>query len=163
MQIRLSPFIRIAGCAVSLLLFIYSVHNLLVMKQRAAGKVIHCMSAFESQLNKSRLNAKMTLYLYREKGSVQISGDYISPSGVHTPVKYVSSIEYQVVDADYHMRFTGNKISLRNGAVKDEFNHLLPFSVTTRNVDYIYQLWQQTDGSHLIRQNGIPLILCRKV
>lgn len=163
MQFRLSTVIRIAVCAVSLLMFTYSVHYLLEMKNRLEGNVIHCLSAFDSQVNKSRLQAKVTLYMYREKGSVQISGDYISPEGMQTPVKTVSGIAYQVKGEDYHIRFTGNKTSLRGEDIHEALSHLLPFSVTSENVDYIYHFRQLNDGSYLIRQNGIPLLLCKNI
>ncbi|WP_320699773.1 hypothetical protein [Enterobacter bugandensis] len=105
----------------------------------------------------------MALYLYRGKGSVQISGDYISPAGVRTPVKLVSGMAYQATGEDYHVRFTGNKTSLRGEEVPDDFTHLLPFSVTSENVDYVYRFRRQNDGSYLIRQNGIPLLLCKNI
>lgn len=163
MQFRLSPVIRIAGCAVSLLVFIYSVQHLVVLKNKSEGHVIHCQSPFDSQVNNSRLQGKMTLYLYRGKGSLQISGDYISPTGVRTPVKLVSGMAYQATGEDYHVRFTGNKTSFRGDDVPDDFSHLLPFSVTSENVDYVYRFLQQNDGSYLIRQNGIPLLLCKNI
>ncbi|BDO04521.1 hypothetical protein KAM622c_41080 [Klebsiella quasipneumoniae subsp. quasipneumoniae] len=112
MQLRLSPVIRLVGFALSLLAVSYSIYHLLEIKN-SEEKVIHCLSAFESRVNDSRLQAKVTLYLYREKGSVQISGYYSSPAGVQTPVKSVSGIVYQVTGEDYHIRFTGNKTSLR--------------------------------------------------
>lgn len=163
MQLRLSPVIRIAVCVVSILMFTYSVHYLLEMKNRLEGNVIHCMSAFDSQINNSRLQAKVTLYMYHERGSVQISGDYISPEGMQTPIKMVSGIAYQVKGDDYHVRFTGNKTSLRGDDIHEALSHLLPFSVTSENVDFIYQFHQQIEGTYLIRQNGIPLLLCKKI
>lgn len=163
MQLRLSTVIRIAISAVSILIFAYSIYHLLEMKNRLEENVIHCMSAFDSQINNSRLQAKVTLYMYREKGSVQISGDYISPEGMQTPVKTVSGITYQVKGEDYHVRFTGNKTSLRGDDIDEALSHLLPFSVTSENVDFIYLFRQQNDGSYLIRQNGIPLLLCKKI
>lgn len=163
MQLRLSTVIRIAGCAVSLLVLSYSVHHFLGIKKRSEGRVIHCLSAFESRVNKSRLQAKVTLYLYREKGSLQISGDYISPAGVRVPVKLVSGIAYQAAGEDYHVRFTGNKTSYRGDDIHDEFIHLLPLAVTSQNVNYVYHLRQQNNGSYLIRQNGIPLLLCKNI
>lgn len=163
MQLRLPTLIRIAGCAVSLLILFFSVDHLIEIKKRSDGRLIHCMSAFDSKVNKSRLLAKVTLYLYREKGSVQISGDYISPTGVLMPVKSVSGIAYQITGEDYHVRFTVNKTSFRDEDIHEDFKHLLPFAVTSENVDYIYQFRQQTDGSYLIRQNGIPLLLCKNI
>lgn len=163
MQLRLSTIIRIAGCAVSLLIFIYSVHHLLAIKNKAAGSVIHCLSSFDSQVNNSHLHATVTLYLYREKGSVQIVGEYISPAGVQVPVKLVSGLVYQATGEDYHVRFTGNTTSFRGDDMNDDFRHLLPFSVTSENVDYVYQFRQQNDGSYLIQQNGTPLLLCKKI
>lgn len=163
MQLRLSPVIRIAGCAVSMLIFFYSVQRLVALKNKSEGTLIHCLSAFDSQANNSRLQGKVTLYLYRGRGSLQISGDYISPAGVHTPVKLVSGMAYLTTGEDYHVRFTGNKTSFRGDDVPDEFSHLLPFSMTSEKVDYVYRLRQQNDGSYLIRQNGIPLLLCKKI
>lgn len=52
---------------------------------------------------------------------------------------------------------------LSGGNINDKFDHLLPFSVTSENVDYVYQFRQQNDGSYLIIQNGIPLMLCEKI
>lgn len=163
MQVRLSPVIRIAGCAVSMLIFFYSVQRLVALKNQSEGTLIHCLSAFDSQVNNSRLQGKVTLYLYRGRGSLQISGDYISPAGVHTPVKLVSGMAYLTTGEDYHVRFTANKTSFRGDDVPDEFSHLLPFSMTSEKVDYVYRLRQQYDGSYLIRQNGIPLLLCKKI
>ncbi|HHT7392510.1 hypothetical protein [Klebsiella oxytoca] len=163
MQLRLSPVIRLAGCALSLLAVSYSIYHLLEIKKRSEEKVIHCLSAFESRVNNSRLQAKVTLYLYREKGSVQISGHYSSPAGVQTPVKSVSGIVYQVTGEDYHIRFTGNKTSFNGDDISEAFSHLIPFSVTSENVYYVYQFRQQYDGSYLIRQNGIPLLLCKNI
>lgn len=125
MQLRLSPVIRIAGCAVSMLIFFYSVQRLVALKNKSEGTLIHCLSAFDSQVNNSRLQGKVTLYLYRGRGSLQISGDYISPAGVHTPVKLVSGMAYLTTGEDYHVRFTGNKTSFRGDDVPDEFSHLL--------------------------------------
>ena len=65
MQLRLSPVIRIAGCAVSMLIFFYSVQRLVALKNKSEGTLIHCLSAFDSQVNNSRLQGKVTLYLYR--------------------------------------------------------------------------------------------------
>lgn len=163
MQFRLSSVIRIAVCALSLMAFLYSVQHLLAVKNKSEGTVIHCLSAFDSQVNNSRLLGKVTLYLYRGKGSLQISGDYISPAGVLTPFKLVSGMAYQATGEDYHVRFTGNKTSFRGGDIPDELSHLLPFSVTSENVDYVYRFRQQNDGSYLIRQNGIPLLLCKNI
>ncbi|BDO04520.1 hypothetical protein [Klebsiella quasipneumoniae] len=98
MQLRLSPVIRLVGFALSLLAVSYSIYHLLEIKKNSEEKVIHCLSAFESRVNDSRLQAKVTLYLYREKGSVQISGYYSSPAGVQTPVKSVSGIVYPEYD-----------------------------------------------------------------
>ncbi|HHT3529028.1 hypothetical protein ACVGWG_04495 [Enterobacter asburiae] len=163
MQIKLSTFIKIAAFTVSALLLIYSVYAFLGMKKKASGKIIHCTSAFDSQVNKSSLHAVVTLYLYRNKGSVQISGDYISPAGEHTPVKSVAGIIYQNDGQDYHVRFTGNKTSFSGKDLKEEFNLLVPFSFTSKNIDYVYQLQQQTDGSYLVRQYGVPLVMCKKI
>lgn len=163
MQLRLSPVIRLVGFALSLLAVSYSIYHLLEIKKNSEEKVIHCLSAFESRVNDSRLQAKVTLYLYREKGSVQISGHYSSPAGVQTPVKSVSGIVYQVTGEDYHIRFTGNKTSFNGDDISEAFSHLIPFSVTSENVDYVYQFRQQYDGSYLIRQNGIPLLLCKNI
>lgn len=163
MQFRLPTVIRIAACTVSLLAFCYSVVHLLEMKKRSEGRVIHCLTVFDSQVNKNRLRAKMTLYLYRGRGSIQISGDYISPAGDQTPVKLVSGIAYQVTGEDYHVRFTGSKTSFQEEDIHEAFSHLLPFSVTSENVDYVYQLRKQNDGNYLIRQHGIPLLLCKKI
>ncbi|HGX3398370.1 TPA: hypothetical protein ACNH9M_004517 [Enterobacter hormaechei] len=163
MQLRLFTVIRIAGCAGSLLLFIYSVHHFLGINKRSEGRVIHCLSAFERRVNNSRLRAKMTLYLYRGKGSLQISGDYISPAGVRAPVKMVSGIAYQAAGEDYHVRFTGNKTSYRGDDIHDEFTHLLPLTVTSQDVNYVYHLRKQNNVSYLIRQYGIPLLLCKNI
>ncbi len=163
MQFKLSTTIRIVVCAISLLLLTYSIYYMLTMKNRLEGNVIHCMSAFESQINNSRLQAKVTLYMYRGKGSVQISGDYISPEGIQTPVKTVSGIAYQVKGDDYHVRFTGNKTSLRRDDIQEALSHLLPFSLTSEDFDFIYQFHQQNEGTYLIRQNGIPILLCKKI
>lgn len=163
MQFRLSTVIRITVCTLSLLVLCYSVYHLLKLKKSSEGRVIHCMAAFDSQVNKNRLNAKVMLYLYREKGSIQISGDYTSPAGEQTPVKLVSGITYEVTGEDYHVRFTGNKTSFQSKDIHETFSHLLPFSVNTENVDYIYQFREQSDGSYLIRQNGIPLLLCKNI
>lgn len=163
MQFRLPTALRITACTVSLLVFCYSVYHLLELKKRSEGRVIHCMAAFNSQVNQNRLNAKVTLYLYREKGSIQISGDYISPARQQTPVKLISGIAYQVTGEDYHVRFTGNKTSYQSEDIHEAFSHLLPFSVTSENVDYVYQFREQSDGSYLIRQHGIPLLLCKNI
>lgn len=163
MQNRLSTIIRIAVLAVSLLILIYSIHVLQNMKHSEAGKIIHCRSAFDSQVNSSRLHAAVILYLYREKGSLQIIGDYISPAGVTVPVKLIAGVVYQADGQDYHVRFTGLKNSLGKEAISDDFPYLLPFTVTSENVDYLYQLQQQDEGSYLIRQDDIPLVLCKKI
>ncbi|WP_165458800.1 hypothetical protein ACSI5N_03580 [Raoultella ornithinolytica] len=133
------------------------------MKNNADRQIIHCESAFDSYVDKNSLHATVTLYLYREKGSLQITGDYLSPAGVHTPVKSVAGIVYQRDGQDYHVRFTGNKVSLQGEDINNKFDYLLPFSVTSENVDYVYQFRQQNDESYLIRQNGIPLMLCNKI
>ena len=63
MQLRLSPVIRIAGCAVSMLIFFYSVQRLVALKNKSEGTLIHCLSAFDSQVNNSRLQGKVTDYV----------------------------------------------------------------------------------------------------
>lgn len=163
MQFRLSTIIRITVCTVSLLVFFFSGYHLLELKKRSEGRVIHCLAAFDSQVNNNRLNAKVTLYLYKEKGSLQISGDYTSPTGEQTPVKLVSGMAYQVTGEDYHVRFTGSKASFQAEEIQEAFSHLLPFSVNSENVDYVYQLQEQSDGSYLIKQHGIPLLMCKNI
>ncbi|VTM93055.1 Uncharacterised protein [Raoultella planticola] len=163
MQIRISQNIKIAIFITALILLVVSTGSAVIMKKKADRQIIHCVSAFDSYVDKDSLHATVTLYLYREKGSVQITGDYLSPAGVRTPVKSVTGIIYQRDGQDYHVRFTGNKASFRGGNINDKFDHLLPFSVTSENVDYVYQFRQQNDGSYLIIQNGIPLMLCEKI
>lgn len=163
MQFRLSTIIRITVCTLSMLVFFFSGYHLLELKKRSEGRVIHCLAAFDSQVNNNRLNAKVTLYLYREKGSLQISGDYTSPAGEQTPVKLVSGMAYQVTGEDYHVRFTGSKASFQAEEIQEAFSYLLPFSVSSENVDYVYQFQEQSDGSYLIKQHGIPLLLCKNI
>lgn len=69
---------------------------------------------------------------------------------------------YHVDGQDYHVRFTGNNTTFRKDDVNKDFGLLLPFSISSTNIDYVYQFEMQNDGSYLIRQNGNALIMCKK-
>lgn len=107
------------------------------------------------------MTSKMTLYLSRGKGSLQNSGDYITPAGVRTQVKLVSCMAFQATGEDYHARFTGNKTSFRGDDALDELSYQLPFSLTSEKMDYVYRYRQQNDGGGLIWQHSIPLLMCK--
>ncbi|VDZ58318.1 Uncharacterised protein [Serratia odorifera] len=163
MQIRTPKNVKVTLFITTLLLLLFSTYSAIMMKKKSDDKIVHCMSAFDSHVDKSSLHATATLYLYRGKGSVQISGDYISPDGTHYPVKSVAGMIYHVDGQDYHVRFTGNNTTFRKDDVNKDFGLLLPFSISSTNIDYVYQFEMQNDGSYLIRQNGNALIMCKKI
>lgn len=163
MQIRISQNVQVMIFIAAFVLMVGSIYVVLKMKSGSEAKVIHCASTIDSYVNKSSLHATVTLYLYRGKGSVQISGDYSPSEGTHIPVKSVTSLSYHPEGQDYHIRFTLNKTSFRGETATEDIGHLIPLSLTSNNVDYIYHFEEQGEGSYLIRQNGIPLIMCKKI
>lgn len=162
MQNGLFQTMKITILALSILLLVISGFYFSILKSRADNRVIHCSSAFDSYVANDSLHAKFTLYLYRGKGNVQIVGDYISSDGIKKPVKSVTGVEYQTDGENYHVRFTGNRKSFISEEKEKRFFHLVPFSLSSENIDYIYQIQQTSENSYIIGQNGIPLISCKK-
>lgn len=163
MQNRLPKKIKIIMLACSVILMALSACAYYWARMNSSIKMVHCTSVFESHVDNNSLHAVVSIYLYQGKGSLLIIGDYIPISGESIPIKISSGIRYYTNGTNVHLMFTDRNSSIQDESVNSVLQHLLPFSLNSKNIDYIYVFQRQAEGNYLIKQNGTPLIYCKKL